>query len=53
MEYVVNIEGVDNPVVFNDSRVLSVNNQKITASCTFGWVPYGEDVLYCNVKSFS
>ncbi len=48
---VATIEGFDQAVVVEDSRIYSAVGSNVTLTCSFEWVPYGADRANCFIRS--
>lgn len=45
--YVVELDSVDKPLLFNDPRILRAQGEEIDVTCSVEWVPAGVDRLNC------
>lgn len=45
--YVVEVDSVEQPLLFTDPRVLRSQGEQLTMTCSLEWVPSGADRLNC------
>lgn len=48
---VIRVEGYEDLIVMDSARIMALDGKEVDLLCTYGWVPYGMDVTYCQIKS--
>lgn len=45
------LDGYDDPIVINSSRVMTLDGRDVDLTCTIAWEPYGLDTTYCELAA--
>lgn len=43
------VDGYDDPVLLDDSRLMTYDGQNVDLTCTIAWEPYGLDKTICSI----